>query len=328
MKNYLATRNVSAESEIPPLAEHVAAIFLVSPAEQILSAVKVATSHPKQTNHHGSSSQTCSSDSKCHDCAGSFPPLKFRQAEFRLAELCPQSNFRQPWGRVVHQAESIELSPAGLRAVSDATRALGIASTCCQATETTNRCSSFNAVWNETLPLAPSCIRCAINGLTDYPPYEVLHGTHTTMPYDSRVRNDDRTKNYFNGYAVQWIIRTYSVHSNVQEPFAETTSTYEGAYDRPARSRTFSVGHQVLIHAVRPPSDAAQRENFYPHGNGQYRVVFAYSNNVSYRLEDPKDPSDTWIEHGNNVKIFLAPRNVLAESGIPPLAETVGDVPW
>ena len=180
--------------------------------------------------------------------------------------------------------------------------------------------------WHEALPLALWCIRSAINSSTGYSPYEVLHGTRMTMPYDFRVQNDDGAENYFNKYVEQLVIRMNSVYSKVQEHMAEANRKHKRAYDRSARLRTFSVVDQVLIRAMRPPNDVAQGEKFYPHWSGPYKVVFAYSNHVSYRLADPKDPSDTWIEHVNNMKKYLAPRNVSAESGIPPLAETISDV--
>ena len=179
-KQYLTPRNLSAEngippkapaeSGIPPSAECAGAIFLVSPAEHKLSVQKVATPHTKQTDHQGSSSHTTSRDSKCDDGAGSFPPRRFRLAEFRLAEFRPQPNFCRPWRKIVDEAESVEKFRAGIRAVLDATRVLGTANMCYQAT----RGPSFNAKWHETLPLARCCIRSAINSLTGYSPYEVL----------------------------------------------------------------------------------------------------------------------------------------------------------
>jgi hypothetical protein len=80
----------------------------------------------------------------------------------------------------------------------------------------------------------------------------------------------------------------------------------------------------VLIRALRTPSDETPGEKFYAKWLGPYRVSHAYPNGVSYRIHAMDDTTGTFIEHVNNIKRFIPPRQLNPATSITCSMSAIG----
>jgi hypothetical protein len=84
--------------------------------------------------------------------------------------------------------------------------------------------------WYHAVPLALWCLRSALHSSTGFSPFELLHGTTITRPYDFTTEQSDGTLLYCE-YIDKLIVRTHDAFASARKHMAAAQAKYKAGCD-------------------------------------------------------------------------------------------------